>query len=345
MADNATFLANDIKKRGFKSFEDILARKESENFFVDFKVTQHNDYNGQRTLFDSDKKNFAKAISGFGNSEGGIIIWGIKASGSSDDFAKAIHLIKGVENFKSLLESFISLLTLPAHKSVENFIVKKADNDTDGLVVSIIPKGNDLPYQNISDYKYYMRAGDAFMPIPHGVLQGMFGRSPQSDIFWMFNLGNMGTPKITESKAIEWNIGLMGVNGGLGIAEDIYGFARAWLPGDNCQISIELTDVQHYDFQRAYGVEYSFISKQGFRLGYEQRSQMMVMNLELLPPFSKDLFIELSIGARNQQVYKKTIKKTSEELNKIYERCISNPSSEYLNELWGLDSHGEPIVV
>lgn len=344
MTNNITPIIDDIKKQGFKALEDILARKESESFFVDFKLTQKDDYNRQKTLFDSDKKNFSKALSGFGNSEGGIIIWGIEASGSYDDFAKAIKPINGVENFKSLLESFISLLTLPVHKTVENFIVKKSDSANEGLVITIIPKGNDRPYQNISDYKYYMRAGDSFMPIPHGVLQGMFGRSPQSDIFWMFNMGNMGIPEITENKAIKWSIGLMGVNGGLGIAEDIYGFARAWIPGDNCQIGVQFSDMENYNFQKAYGVEFSFISKQGFRMGYEQRSQIMVMNLELLPPFTKRFCIELSIGARNQQVYKKTIKKTSEELNNIYKQCILNPSNKQLKEIWGLDLHGEHIV-
>ena len=344
MKDNVTPIIDDIKKQGFKAFEDILARKESESFFVDFKLTQKDDYNGQKTLFNSDKKNFAKALSGFGNSEGGIIIWGIEASGSYDDFAKAIKPIKSVENFKSLLESFISLLTLPVHKTVENFIVKKSNSANEGLIVTVIPKGSDRPYQNISDYKYYMRAGDSFMPVPHGVLQGMFGRSPQSDVFWMFNLGNMGIPKITENKAVKWNVGLMAVNGGLGIAEDIYGFIRTFSSGDNCQNNIQFSDIENYNYQNAYGVEFSFISKQGFRLGYEQRSQIMVINLELLPPFTKNFCIELSIGARNQQVYKKIIKKTQEELNKIYKQCISNPSEKQLNEIWGIDLHGDSVA-
>src|SRR3989344_8327111 len=100
MKDNISSIVEDIKKRGYLALEDIIARKESEKFFVDFKRTQKNDYGGQKTLFDSDKKNFAKSISGFGNSEGGIIIWGIDASGSYDDYAKSIIPIKGVDNFR-----------------------------------------------------------------------------------------------------------------------------------------------------------------------------------------------------------------------------------------------------
>jgi hypothetical protein len=290
MPDNITPIIEDIKKRGYLAFQDIIARKESEKFFIDFKLTEKNDYTGQRTLFDSDKKNLAKAISGFGNSEGGLIIWGIDASGHTNDYAKSIKPIKSIDNFKSLLESFVSLLTLPVHKTVESFVIKKSNTDREGIVITIIPKGNDRPYQNIGDYKYYMRAGDSFVPVPHGVLQGMFGQTPQPNVFWMFNISKK--PTIETDKSMKWQVGLMAVNGGLGIGEDIYGFARAWSPGDNCQIGIELTDSHNYDFSKAYGIEFSFMSKKGFRLGYEQRSQMMVMEFRLLPPFTKKLYLD-----------------------------------------------------
>lgn len=336
MTDNITPIIDDLKKRGHTALKDILARRESEKFFIDFKTTEKEDYSKQRTLYESDKKNFARAISGFGNSEGGLVIWGIDASGRVEDYAKSIKIIKGIDNFKSLLESFISLLTLPVHQKVENFIIKKSKSDQSGVAVSIIPKGNERPYQNIGDYKYYMRGGDSFVPVPHGVLQGMFGHSPQPNVFWMYNISSK--PKIGQNKSMKWQLGLMVVNGGLGIGEDIYGFARAWAPGDNCQIAVEFTDIIHYEFSRAYGIEFSFISKQGFRLGYEQRSQMMVMDFELLPPFTKKLYVDLLIGGRNQQVYRKVIEKTPDELTKIYNECVANPTIEVLKKIWDLDN-------
>ncbi len=333
MTDNIEPIIQDIKKRGYPTLEDIVARKESEKFFIDFKLTQKDDYSGQRTLYESDKKNLAKAISGLGNSEGGLIIWGIDASGSTDDYAKSIRCIKAVDNFKSLLESFVSLLTLPVHKTVESLVVKKSKTDTEGVVVTIIPKGNDRPYQNIGDYKYYMRAGDSFVPVPHGVLQGMFGQTPQPNVFYMFNISK--TPTIEANKAMKWQAGLMAVNGGLGIGEDIYGFARVWSPGDKSKIGIEVTDKINYDFYTAYGIEFSFMSKQGFRLGYEQRSQMIVINFWLLPPFTKKLRIDLLIGGRNQQVYRSTIERSAEELEKTYTKCLTDPSPDRIEEIWG----------
>ena len=42
----------------------------------------------------------------------------------------------------------------------------------------------NVPYQSTSAAKslYYMRAGSDFMPVPHGVLAGMFGKRPQPSI-------------------------------------------------------------------------------------------------------------------------------------------------------------------
>lgn len=138
---------------------------------------------------------------------------------------------------------------------------------------------------------------------------------------------------------MNWQVGLMAVNGGLGIGEDIYGFARAWTPGDNCQIAVDFTDTANYDFSKAYGIEFSFISKTGFRLGYQQRSQMLVMDFKLLPPFTKKLYVDLLIGGRNQQVYRKTIEKTPEQLTKIYKDCISNPTQEVLKKIMDWEDH------
>jgi len=335
--DNISSIVKDIKNRGYIALEDILLRKESESFFIEFKVTENVDYTSQRTLYKSDRKNLAKAISGFGNSEGGVLIWGINSSGNINDFAKALIPIKGVDNFKSLLESFIKLVTIPPHKTVENFIVRKSSKDKDGFVITIIPKNDDRPYQNINegDYKYYMRAGDSFVPIPHGVLQGMFGRSPQSNVFWMFNVGNNGIPIVTTDQSIKLQVGLMAVNNGLGIAEDIYGFSRAFSPGDACTISAQISDAENYSFTQSYGIEFSFMSKQGFRLGYKQRSQMLIMDFELMPPFDKNFYVEMLIGAKNQQAYDKLIEKTPAEMKKMYEECIIHPTIDTFTHLWG----------
>jgi hypothetical protein len=61
---------------------------------------------------------------------------------------------------------------------------------------------------------------------------------------------------------------------------------------------------------------------------------MMVMDFDLLPPFNKNFYVELLIGARNQQVYGKTIEKTPTKLKKIYDECVASPSEKSFEKIW-----------
>ena len=65
--------------------------------FIDFKQAASEGKNFT-TLHKDDRKNLSKAISGFGNSEGGVVIWGIECSRDIDvgDVAKAKVKVKNV---------------------------------------------------------------------------------------------------------------------------------------------------------------------------------------------------------------------------------------------------------
>jgi hypothetical protein len=71
--------AEDLFKRlcdlGETAIDELFYDRQSEELFLDFKRSA-NGGKGQR-LHQDDRKNLAKAISGFGNSEGGVIVWGV----------------------------------------------------------------------------------------------------------------------------------------------------------------------------------------------------------------------------------------------------------------------------
>lgn len=324
----------ELKKDGLNLVETLVARRESEKFFLEFKRAETSNYSGKRALFSSDHKNFAKAISGFGNSEGGVLIWGIDAP-SDNEKGFNLQPIKGLKNFTALLESYIRLSTIPAHSSVKNIPIYTDEEADTGIAISFIPKSYARPHQFIVDGAnvYYMRAGDSFLPTPHGILQGMFGHEPQPDVCMMYNVAT--SPEITEDGKIKTQIGVMAVNGSTGIAEDINGFVRVWGPGDNSPVGIEMTDQKNYTFQSAYGVELSYISNSGFRLGYQQRSQMIVLTIILKPPFTRDLFIQLSLGAKNQHIYQKEVLKTPQELKDIFDKYITGHNwDNFYETIW-----------
>jgi len=57
--------------------ERMITDGQEENVHIEFKTAVHPNYNIDNREFD--KKNFSEVISGFANSNGGILIWGVKA--------------------------------------------------------------------------------------------------------------------------------------------------------------------------------------------------------------------------------------------------------------------------
>jgi len=67
-----------IKSEGESEIEKLILNQ-IESFYIDFKEVV--DYQTTQKLSESDRKNLAKAVSGFSNTSGGLIIWGVKESG------------------------------------------------------------------------------------------------------------------------------------------------------------------------------------------------------------------------------------------------------------------------
>src|SRR5205823_14842875 len=91
--------AEDLFKRladtGEQAVDEFIEARQAEELFLDFKRSTDN--GGGKRLHDSDRQNLAKAISGFGNSEGGVIVWGVDCSVQAN--------LGGVANTKVLLEN------------------------------------------------------------------------------------------------------------------------------------------------------------------------------------------------------------------------------------------------
>lgn len=64
-----------LKKEGESAIDEFIAARQSEELYLDFKRSAND--GRKKILHDRDLNNLAKAISGFGNSEGGVIVWGL----------------------------------------------------------------------------------------------------------------------------------------------------------------------------------------------------------------------------------------------------------------------------
>ena len=325
---------------GQEVIENFIVERESEHLFLDFKRSSDNG-NG-RNLSNIDRNNIAKAISGFGNSEGGVIVWGVDCSRDVDD-ADVAHTLVYINNpvrFSSSIQGVISGCTIPPHSGVESHPISV--DDSRGFVVTLIPKSNSAPHQMLNKKQYYIRAGSDFVPTPHDVLAGMFGRRPQPHVFHNYILSR---PEIV-GNALSFSFGLMIHSEGPGIASDIFCTCLSQqLPSDNSEMSFELSDQTNWAGGIAFGSQVSLISAIGYRLPPKAKAQPLIVHLSLVPPFNEGLIISGSVGSGGSRIYEFIIEKNASQLQEMYTTIIqqniennsnvSNESNSFFNTLFG----------
>ncbi|MBU6995866.1 AlbA family DNA-binding domain-containing protein [Ferrovum myxofaciens] len=302
-----------INNQGVEAIEVFITDRKSEELFLDFKRSRNN--GSDVRLADDDRKNLSKAISGFGNSEGGVIVWGIDGSRDYDgaDVARAIVKLENPARFASLIQNAISGCTVPPHTGVRVEPIEMGNGQ--GVVVVLVPKSNAAPHQSVSEKHYYIRAGSSFVPTPHDVLAGMFGRRPQSHVFHNFILG---VPELVGS-AMKISFGIAVHNEGPGIASDIFAICRGEsLPGDNCEFSIEIPDQKNWTGGWEFERQLSLISAQGYRLPPGATAQPIVVHLSIAPPFSEDLGLFVRVGAGTSRRYDSYLKQDASAVESQY---------------------------
>lgn len=316
-----------IKKEGEKAIDEFILTQQSEELFLDFKRSA---VNGDSTFLDSrDRNNLAKAISGFGNSEGGVIVWGVECKRGIDgaDLPKTKFPIKNTKRFVSFLENAISGCTIPPHSRIKNHAILKKNGD--GYVATLIPKSDDAPFQDVVEKRYYIRAGSNFEPISHDLLAGMFGRRPQPKVFTIFLYS---PPEIVEN-SIKVTVGFTLRNGGKVLASDL--FLSVWVmsgPGENTTIGFEPNDANFQGYW-SLGRNYSVVSKPGFRLPPASQVQPVVLEATFTPPFGDDLKIEITCGCEGGRLYKSTLKNSAKNIKRVYDEIMEkNIKGKLANE-------------
>ena len=307
-----------IKEKGEEAIDEFISNRESEELYLDFKRSFNNGSGSK--LSNNDRKNFAKAISGFGNSEGGVIVWGVECKKDFDgaDVAKAKFEIENVARFKSWLEGNVSGCTVPPHSLVEHHPII-TDDKGNGFVVTLIPKSNRAPHQSVTGNRYYIRAGSDFHPTPHSVLSGMFGRRPQPHISHRIYFHNSQIQENT----IHLHIGIEITNHGPGIASDVFS-STSIIKTPN--VDFKLVPPRVIDSKK--WIRYSsidkvsFICTQSFRLAPSTEILTNTFQFILKPIFIRDLHISIISGCGQSDPHTTTIISDSEALSRLHKQLI-----------------------
>jgi hypothetical protein len=160
----------------------LVEEKTEESDYLEFKRYEPGNPNDPKKPIES---KWAKMLSGFSNSGGGVVVWGIdtkRIEPGTLDRAHKLAPIKNADACRNTLMELFNRITDPPVKGVEceRFI----DEDGSGFVVSYVPNGSHKPYRSMIDtgHPFYMRAGDDFYPININVLRMLF--FPQRSVRW-----------------------------------------------------------------------------------------------------------------------------------------------------------------
>ncbi len=338
--DRAEELFQRLQKEGETAINAFIRSRQSEELFLDFKRSSDN--GAGTSLSQEDRNNLAKAISGFGNAEGGVVVWGVDCSRdpSGADVARAKQSIQNPTRFVSLLQSVVSGCTIPAHPQVEHAVLHTNPDGT-GYIATLIPQSDFAPHQTVYSHQYYMRAGSSFVPVPHGVLAGMFGKRPQPKVFVMYTVGR--ARKVDPVGSLLLSIGFQIANDGKGIARDSYLNVEMWSsPGPSCEITFEITDRQHWIATFAFGVKLAVISTPDFRLAPHNIIQPIVLNARIQPPFNKNMKIVLKCGCDGAPAFDGELVSSPEQMSDAYAQMVGasdlNNSHDFVGRFFGIPS-------
>jgi hypothetical protein len=308
-----------ISNLGEEAIDGFILDRQSEELFLDFKRSSDNGRGNH--LSDRDRDNLAKAISGFANSEGGVVVWGIDCRPNQDlgDVAAAKIGVQNPRRFKSWLENAVSGLTLPPHPGVRHTALGE-ERDC-GFVATYIPKSHLAPHQCLRPPQYYIRAGSNFEPVPHGVLAGMFGRTPQPLIFHMWSAP---PAQLDRNGVARFSIGLLLTNRSSAIARDVYLSVMVLPPGANSTVGVEFPDVQNWTGNQAFGCITQVLCKESFRLAPNVLCQPLKLTFGLVPPFPERLLLKITTGCAGSQIKEFKHRLAPEELERFYADFAAN---------------------
>lgn len=275
--------------------DEFINTGQEENVYLDFKLINRADLTHA-----DDKKNLAKALSGFSNSSGGLIVWGVEAKKNSKGVDCAISKkdIEPIQLFISRLNEFTGLGVSPIvegvlHKSIPS-------NGGKGFAVTLVPESDSGPHMaKMGEDRYYKRSGDSFYRMEHYDLEDMFGRRKK--------------PKLTLSIRIAGkrpNVAIM-----LGIRNDGRGTAKAPYLAFNAPSPFRLAQFGldgnlhdglpklHHSGQRLkcrYGANSGFVIHPG--TVHEVTAVDLGLNPKEQDFPSGEIVIEYEIGAEDTQI-------------------------------------------
>lgn len=202
---------------------ELIAAGEAEGLHLEAKAPT------EPRLTKDQKEYLAKAVSGFANTAGGVILWGMSTTKHAHSGLDVLTQLEPIGDCNALLQQIqrtVPTLTTPPVVACTSKILVAKPGDTRGVIVTHIPHHPQAPVQSNSDHVFYFRSGDDFHPAPYEVIRKLFGATESPDLQPALD-GRLVKREADGS----WNVPLVVVNNSAAVAEHLSASVHIENPG------------------------------------------------------------------------------------------------------------------
>jgi schlafen family protein len=205
--DQATAIFNSLAD--LKGVQQLVVDRSQENVYLELKTKKDR---SRPELDESDAWQFSRAVSGFANSDGGVLVWGVETD--KEQRASKLKPITAVSDFESRLKKSLLNTVQPFVDGVQIVAILEEDTSGDGYVKVLIPRSEKTPHRALrADREYFRRSTEGFYRMEHFDLEDAFGRRPHPALTFIATL----VPRPGDDPFEDVRLGLL--NEGRGIAK------------------------------------------------------------------------------------------------------------------------------
>lgn len=135
------------------------------------------------------KVKLARALSGFSNTAGGVVLWGVATTLHSHSKLDVISHLEPLGNcaaFEKQVRVAIPTLTSPSVLQYTTKLIKRRNTDTQGIVAAHISLTPGDPLLSNMDNVFYFRSADRFVTAPYELIKRLFAATDVPDVHSTF---------------------------------------------------------------------------------------------------------------------------------------------------------------
>ncbi|KAB7782148.1 AlbA family DNA-binding domain-containing protein [Methylorubrum populi] len=177
-----------LREGGETAVQALHAERMEEDLYLDFKrkgTPAHGNFSGD------DKRIFAKALSGFSNSDGGLLVFGVDCRTGADgvDCVQGLEPVAEIERFASEARNMVASLLSPRNNAIEIHPVTSDVDAGAGYLLVWVPRSEQRPHQSraAGEFKYYKRNGRDFHAMEHYEVEDAFRTQSAPELCLEFN--------------------------------------------------------------------------------------------------------------------------------------------------------------